>query len=168
MNSTTDSLDPPYPNLGKPPGSNDYLFVVGFFVSAILILALAYVYYKCKRSDQSQQQPATMDEDSSDRHLLRFSLGGLHDDVLVTFPTFLYSEVTMTQKAHTATDAQYGSDCAICLVNYKSTDVVRVLPECKHLFHVSCVDTWLKTHPTCPVCRKSPVAGYHNQVNGVG
>ncbi|XP_030451080.1 putative RING-H2 finger protein ATL71 [Syzygium oleosum] len=49
------------------------------------------------------------------------------------------------------------SSCSICLRNYKDSDVLRLLPECHHVFHRKCVDQWLQMHPTCPVCRSSPI-----------
>ncbi|KAM0996002.1 hypothetical protein ACFX13_006115 [Malus domestica] len=35
--------------------------------------------------------------------------------------------------------------------------VLRLLPDCRHLFHLKCVDLWLRLNPTCPVCRTSPI-----------
>jgi E3 ubiquitin-protein ligase ATL41 len=32
-------------------------------------------------------------------------------------------------------------------------ELVRRLPACKHLFHVDCIDMWLHSHSTCPICR---------------
>ncbi|KAF0934475.1 hypothetical protein E2562_025552 [Oryza meyeriana var. granulata] len=32
-------------------------------------------------------------------------------------------------------------------------DTVRQLPTCRHLFHVGCIDMWLHSHRTCPMCR---------------
>lgn len=63
----------------------------------------------------------------------------------------------MSSKEDASTNTN-SSECAICLSDYKPSDVIRLLQECGHLFHVKCIDTWLNVHPTCPVCRKSPVA----------
>ncbi|XP_062167965.1 RING-H2 finger protein ATL51-like [Alnus glutinosa] len=43
--------------------------------------------------------------------------------------------------------------CTVCLCEFKEGEEVRVLPECLHLFHVTCVDTWLISYSTCPICR---------------
>lgn len=45
--------------------------------------------------------------------------------------------------------------CSICLMDYKESDLLRMLPGCGHLFHVACVDPWLIMKLTCPVCRKT-------------
>ncbi|KAK8952143.1 RING-H2 finger protein ATL70 [Platanthera zijinensis] len=56
-----------------------------------------------------------------------------------------------------------GSGCSVCLADYGDDDEVllRLLPECGHLFHERCVDTWLRLRPTCPVCRSSPAPPRH-------
>ncbi|ESW09647.1 hypothetical protein PHAVU_009G144600 [Phaseolus vulgaris] len=46
-----------------------------------------------------------------------------------------------------------GLDCAVCLTKFEAAEVLRLLPKCKHAFHVECVDTWLDAHSTCPLCR---------------
>ncbi|OMP04689.1 Zinc finger, RING-type [Corchorus olitorius] len=46
-------------------------------------------------------------------------------------------------------------ECAICLEDYVVGEPCRVFPVCKHMFHLTCIDHWLKNHLTCPVCRKS-------------
>lgn len=46
-----------------------------------------------------------------------------------------------------------GLECAVCLNRFEQTEVLRLLPKCKHAFHVECVDTWLEAHSTCPLCR---------------
>ncbi|GJM98271.1 hypothetical protein PR202_ga15261 [Eleusine coracana subsp. coracana] len=44
--------------------------------------------------------------------------------------------------------------CAVCLEDVRAGEMVRKLPACGHLFHVCCVDAWLRSHPTCPICRR--------------
>ncbi|XAR69473.1 hypothetical protein NMG60_11001066 [Bertholletia excelsa] len=46
-----------------------------------------------------------------------------------------------------------GLECAVCLNPFEPTEVLKLLPKCKHAFHVECVDKWLITHGTCPLCR---------------
>ncbi|OAY85359.1 RING-H2 finger protein ATL28 [Ananas comosus] len=33
------------------------------------------------------------------------------------------------------------------------SDAVRLLTVCCHAFHPACIDLWLETHTTCPLCR---------------
>lgn len=42
--------------------------------------------------------------------------------------------------------------CSICRCDYEEDETVVELP-CLHLFHPSCITTWLKMHATCPTCR---------------
>ena len=44
--------------------------------------------------------------------------------------------------------------CSICLLCFCDGEVVRDLP-CKHMFHMLCVDDWLASETTCPLCRES-------------
>ncbi|XWS28660.1 hypothetical protein CRYUN_Cryun25bG0090000 [Craigia yunnanensis] len=49
--------------------------------------------------------------------------------------------------------AKYQIDCAICLSEFEERECVKTIPYCKHVFHVECIDTWLASHVSCPVCR---------------
>ncbi|KAJ8773430.1 hypothetical protein K2173_004260 [Erythroxylum novogranatense] len=42
--------------------------------------------------------------------------------------------------------------CCICLNKYVEDDDLRELP-CSHVFHVDCVDKWLKINASCPLCK---------------
>ncbi|KGN62717.1 RING-H2 finger protein ATL54 [Cucumis sativus] len=46
-----------------------------------------------------------------------------------------------------------GTDCSVCLSEFQEDEMLRLLPKCSHAFHIGCVDTWLRTHTTCPLCR---------------
>lgn len=45
------------------------------------------------------------------------------------------------------------AQCAVCLEGMKDGEAARRLPTCSHAFHASCIDMWLDSHATCPVCR---------------
>ncbi|CAL5022870.1 unnamed protein product [Urochloa decumbens] len=47
--------------------------------------------------------------------------------------------------------------CAVCLEGVRRGEAVRRLPTCGHLFHRECVDMWLRSHATCPLCRRDLV-----------
>ncbi|KAK0590276.1 hypothetical protein LWI29_024819 [Acer saccharum] len=46
-----------------------------------------------------------------------------------------------------------GSDCSVCLSEFEEDESLRLLPKCSHAFHVQCIDTWLRSHSNCPLCR---------------
>ncbi|KAK1437016.1 hypothetical protein QVD17_02801 [Tagetes erecta] len=46
------------------------------------------------------------------------------------------------------------TDCPICLGEFREGEKMRILPKCKHLFHVKCIDKWLLSHSSCPICRQ--------------
>lgn len=54
-----------------------------------------------------------------------------------------------------ATSEEQCVECPICYDNVKP-NAARVL-SCNHTFHKSCVNKWLRTCSTCPMCR-APVA----------
>ncbi|KAD4584284.1 hypothetical protein R6Q59_036815 [Mikania micrantha] len=46
------------------------------------------------------------------------------------------------------------TDCPICLGEFSEGEKMRILPKCNHLFHVKCIDKWLMSHSSCPICRQ--------------
>ncbi|EGZ30747.1 hypothetical protein PHYSODRAFT_295425 [Phytophthora sojae] len=44
--------------------------------------------------------------------------------------------------------------CPICLIEFEDGEDVRNLP-CKHIFHVACIDEWLKRNTSCPMCKSN-------------
>ncbi|KAB8115840.1 hypothetical protein EE612_056601, partial [Oryza sativa] len=46
-----------------------------------------------------------------------------------------------------------GGSCAVCLTEFRDGETLRLLPRCRHAFHRGCIDTWLRAHVNCPLCR---------------
>uniref|UniRef100_UPI00358DFCD9 RING finger protein 44-like isoform X2 n=1 Tax=Myxine glutinosa TaxID=7769 RepID=UPI00358DFCD9 len=42
--------------------------------------------------------------------------------------------------------------CVVCMFDFEARQLLRLLP-CSHEFHAKCVDKWLRTNRTCPICR---------------
>lgn len=60
---------------------------------------------------------------------------------------FKYQE---SQETHAK---DYSVECPVCLSAFIDGEDIRQIALCKHSFHSSCVDAWLRSHPSCPVCR---------------
>ncbi|KAL4291183.1 hypothetical protein GQ457_14G023620 [Hibiscus cannabinus] len=43
--------------------------------------------------------------------------------------------------------------CAVCLSQFEEDEAVKTLPGCSHSYHAPCIDMWLYSHSSCPVCR---------------
>ncbi|KAI4351221.1 hypothetical protein L6164_005599 [Bauhinia variegata] len=74
---------------------------------------------------------------------------GLDETIIHSYPKLLYSQIKKRDSV--------SSCCSICLADFTEVDELRMLPDCGHLYHLSCIDSWLKLHATCPICRNSPV-----------
>ncbi|XVE79892.1 hypothetical protein DITRI_Ditri14bG0093600 [Diplodiscus trichospermus] len=82
-------------------------------------------------------------EQTPARHLA--STTGLKKSALSRIPVITYgSGLNLT-----------GTDCPICLGEFAEGEKVRVLPKCSHGFHAKCIDTWLSSNSSCPLCRQA-------------
>ncbi|KAG9159126.1 hypothetical protein Leryth_026211 [Lithospermum erythrorhizon] len=103
----------------------------------MIALFLIYVCRSCRR-----HLPRT-------RGLYPPRTRGLDAEIINSLPLFLLSTLESDETAVTE------SECSICLRSFEDHEMVRVLPICHHVFHSECVDIWLTTRSSCPLCRTS-------------
>ncbi|XP_072960061.1 RING-H2 finger protein ATL39-like [Typha angustifolia] len=114
---------------------------IGLFVAVVLYFIINYVRSDLARLHQ-QPQPAPV--------VGRPSLG-LDDSAVAALPTFTYRAVNDGNGSNG--EGVLVETCSVCLGELEEGEVVRMLPGCKHFFHVQCIDEWLGAHSSCPVCR---------------
>ncbi|KAL5225861.1 hypothetical protein ABZP36_012500 [Zizania latifolia] len=75
---------------------------------------------------------------------------GLDQAFIDALPVFAYREIVVGGGGDGDKEP---FDCAVCLCEFDAEDRLRLLPLCGHAFHLHCIDTWLLSNSTCPLCR---------------
>ncbi|XP_057951352.1 RING-H2 finger protein ATL47-like isoform X2 [Malania oleifera] len=78
------------------------------------------------------------------QQLFRLHDSGLDQASIDALPVFFYKDIMGLKEPF---------DCAVCLCEFSEDDKLRLLPLCSHAFHTYCIDTWLLSNSTCPLCR---------------
>ncbi|KAK6132945.1 hypothetical protein DH2020_033329 [Rehmannia glutinosa] len=73
------------------------------------------------------------------------TIRGLSQDTIKELPVYKFCN------AETSTSSCSETTCAICL---QDGEYVRLLSNCKHFYHLHCIDEWLIRQGSCPICRK--------------
>lgn len=125
------------------------ILAVVFFLSGLLHLLVRFLikHPSSSPSSQSNRYPDTPASDALQRQLQQlFHLhdSGLDQAFIDALPVFLYKDIMGLKEPF---------DCAVCLCEFSEDDKLRLLPICSHAFHLNCIDTWLLSNSTCPLCR---------------
>eukprot|EP00249_Psilotum_nudum_P005764 c19186_g1_i1 orf=988-1557(-) len=129
---------------------------VGILVLVSTIMLASYVCVRVHgRSQAGGGEPgneaAVMPEGvAGDPNPAECSVAGLDQQTLDTYPKIVYND---RQPLPHREDIS----CSICLADYKDSEILRMLPDCRHVFHVPCIDAWLRLQASCPMCRTSPL-----------
>ncbi|KAE8699783.1 RING-H2 finger protein ATL68 [Hibiscus syriacus] len=140
------------------------VIAVGFLVLLSTVLLASYICLRFRSSSSPRAfspNPTTAASNSDGIVLPRIVfvaedevsteniVVGLDQAVINSYPKFQFSNESAV--------ANFNTTCSICLCEFKDSDMLRMMPECRHYFHVFCIDYWLKLNGSCPVCRNSPL-----------
>ncbi|PWZ10281.1 putative RING-H2 finger protein ATL12 [Zea mays] len=110
--------------------------VVGIFTMIFSLTFLVLMYAKfCHPSGSSSNNGAAA-----------VCSVGVPKQVIQSLPFFRFA---------TLRGARQGMECSVCLARFDDADLLRLLPRCRHAFHLHCVDRWLQSNASCPLCRTS-------------
>ena len=62
-------------------------------------------------------------------------------------------ETTLKPENRVDEETIAGKQCPICLREFQNGEKTAIKLPCEHLFHVECVERWLRQTSTCPSCR---------------
>ncbi|ONK77378.1 uncharacterized protein A4U43_C02F5900 [Asparagus officinalis] len=119
-----------------------FIFSVPVFFTFILLL-LFYVCYLRRR--RASWQSMRMRASNLGGEISISSNCGIKKEVREMLPVVVFKESFLIRE----------TQCSVCLGDYQAEDRLQRIPFCGHTFHVDCIDHWLSTHTTCPLCRVS-------------
>ncbi|XP_049359727.1 RING-H2 finger protein ATL43 [Solanum verrucosum] len=135
---------PPYYRSRGSPFRPSIAIVVAILTTIFSIVFMLLLYAKhCKREGTFGTTSGGLTNNLHSSSFRKNS--GIDRTVIESLPVFRFGSLR-GQKAE-------GLECAVCLNKFESSEILRLLPKCKHAFHIECVDTWLDAHSTCPLCR---------------
>lgn len=105
-------------------------------------LALVGICDRLKRAETPPEQEEPSPDPSVAAPASDEAVFGLGASAIADLPVYKYEQNLAT-----------GDECAVCLGEIRAKEMVKRLPVCTHLFHEGCIDVWLRSHRTCPVCR---------------
>ncbi|XP_044479937.1 RING-H2 finger protein ATL2-like [Mangifera indica] len=127
--------------------------VILFFVVILMVCLHLYARWYLLNVRRRQIRPSRFHRrthlvfyvDPANPNPVAAATRGLDAAVLKSLPVFAYSSKTHPESL----------DCAVCLSEFEENESGRILPKCKHSFHIECIDMWFHSHSTCPLCRSS-------------
>lgn len=131
----------------SPQDSNNFqpslAIVIGFLSIMFLLTFILLLYAKFCHRGAIVRSASLRIRDGLFRS--RSSASGVDKAVVESLPLFRYSSLRGSRD---------GLECSVCLSKFQDVEILRLLPKCKHAFHIDCIDQWLEKHSTCPLCRQ--------------
>ncbi|KAJ0040622.1 hypothetical protein Pint_27630 [Pistacia integerrima] len=135
-----------------------------------ILCALGRAFYLRRSRSRGRRDPPIIfgtqedffDEDRGpqlDHHIWYITTVGLPQSVIDSIAVFKYKSYDGLID---------GTECSVCLTEFQEDESLRLLPKCSHAFHMPCIDTWLRSHKNCPLCRAPIISGVVAQGSELG
>ncbi|PNY02383.1 RING-H2 finger protein ATL13-like [Trifolium pratense] len=131
------------------------ILAIVFFISGLLHLLVRFLYRPESRNPDELDDVTVLQGQL--QQLFHLHDSGVDQSFIDTLPVFLYKTI-IGLKVNPF-------DCAVCLCEFELEDKLRLLPKCSHAFHMECIDTWLLSHSTCPLCRANLLHDFNTSNN---
>ncbi|GAV71234.1 zf-RING_2 domain-containing protein [Cephalotus follicularis] len=118
------------------------ILAIIFFLSGLLHLLVRFLLRPPSRDPDDMDNATALQGQL--QQLFHLHDAGVDQSFIDTLPVFHYKAIIGIKNPF---------DCAVCLCEFEPEDKLRLLPKCSHAFHMECIDTWLLSHSTCPLCR---------------
>ncbi|XP_071698309.1 RING-H2 finger protein ATL13-like [Rutidosis leptorrhynchoides] len=125
------------------------ILAIIFFIAGLLHLLIRFLVRPSNRDPDEFDNVSALQGQLQQLFTLHDS--GVDQSFIDSLPIFTYKPII---------GAKNPFDCAVCLCEFESDDSLRLLPKCSHAFHMNCIDTWLLSHSTCPLCRNNLLFDY--------
>ncbi|CAF0761550.1 unnamed protein product [Adineta ricciae] len=124
------------------PLSNTSLFGIIFLSAcAILICGLCTIWFSVLYYRRFVQER----KHKKDRQALAKSA----EEILAKSPVIIFDAANQNLEFRDENPM-----CAICLETFSNKEKIRKLA-CTHYYHIDCIDPWLLSHQSCPLCNQS-------------
>ncbi|XP_065831529.1 RING finger protein 215-like isoform X2 [Oscarella lobularis] len=127
------------------PGKETETYSLNFISASVLLTLFLSFLFLILRMRMAQHRSRV------EEGVLEASLAKLAQGVVSRLPSKRYVVLRLKTRKRSSCPAT-GDSCSICLDEYTLKQVLRILP-CGHSFHRSCVDSWLISRRTCPLCK---------------
>ncbi|XP_060217220.1 RING-H2 finger protein ATL54-like [Lycium barbarum] len=125
-----------------------FLILLFSFLGIAFYIFYSFVIHKFRKSrtsSQQEQQVVVVEQEEEEEEVFSdIRTVGLQPSVI---------SAIMICKYKRGEGLIEGTECSVCLNEFQDDETLRILPKCNHAFHIPCIDTWLRSHTNCPMCR---------------
>uniref|UniRef100_A0A0D9VH40 RING-type E3 ubiquitin transferase n=1 Tax=Leersia perrieri TaxID=77586 RepID=A0A0D9VH40_9ORYZ len=119
-----------------------FIFSVPVFFTFVLLLFFYLFYLRRRRANWQSLRMRTNNLIRGDNPRLEC---GIKKELREMLPVVIFKESFLIRE----------TQCSVCLADYQPDERLQRIPPCGHTFHIDCIDHWLSTNTTCPLCRVS-------------